>query len=263
MAIRGEKLNLDDINESFLSDDIAAWETRYVVHADKEDTGTRGQADSHLPASEAGSDVAMNAPDDDLSAAAVFNGGSGNDTYQGGNGTDHIFGNGGNDWLLGDDGNDFIYGGTGSDTLTGGFGNDHIEGGTGGDVLNGRDDADTLYGGDSNDRLNGGNDVDTLYGGAGGDIFEFTFPQTGDVSVGQADEIGDFQNADTITIHTLSGVTYTYAGSVNNPGENQYSIWWNSSEDAWMLTWNSSLDSGYHDVIVRGDNPLGDVVLVF
>jgi hypothetical protein len=162
--------------------------------------------------------------------------------------------------FLGDDGNDFIYGGTGNDTLTGGFGNDHIEGGTGGDVLNGRDDADTLYGGDSNDRLSGGNGVDTLYGGAGGDIFEFTSPQTGDYSVGQADEIGDFRNADTITIRTPSGAAYTYAGSVDNPGENQYGIWWNSSENAWMLTWNSSDDSGYHDVIVRGDNPIGDIV---
>jgi hypothetical protein len=66
MAIRSEKLNLDDINESILSNDIAAWENRYVVPADEEDTGTRGQADSQLLASEAGSDVAMNAPNDDL-----------------------------------------------------------------------------------------------------------------------------------------------------------------------------------------------------
>src|SRR5687767_14280628 len=101
MAIRSEKLDLDGINESVLSNDIAARENAYVVHANEEDTGTRGQTDSQLLASEAGSDVAMNAPDDDLSIAAVFNGGSGNDTYQGGNGTDHIFGNGGNDWLLG------------------------------------------------------------------------------------------------------------------------------------------------------------------
>jgi Ca2+-binding RTX toxin-like protein len=119
-----------------------------------------------------------------------FNGGNGNDTYDGGFGDDKINGGKGNDTLLGnygndkidgEDGNDTLDGGPGHDTITGGKGNDHIDGGTGNDLLKGEqgDDAidggvgdDHVIGGDGNDTLTGGVGADELEGGQGADVLE-------------------------------------------------------------------------------------------
>lgn len=53
-----------------------------------------------------------------------FQGGAGNDTVTGNNGSDNLNGGGGDDMITGDAGNDILNGGTGIDTLTGGSGND-------------------------------------------------------------------------------------------------------------------------------------------
>lgn len=121
---------------------------------------------------------------------AIFNGGPGNDLFNGvGNDDDIAFGdldndtlngNGGNDFLFGDSGNDilnggdgtdFLYGGEGLDTLSGGTGSDRLFGGSGNDNLFGNSGSDQLNGGLGNDFLNGGADADSMTGGAGNDIY--------------------------------------------------------------------------------------------
>jgi Ca2+-binding RTX toxin-like protein len=107
-----------------------------------------------------------------------FDGGNGNDTYDGGFGNDKIsggrgddvlFGNYGNDKIDGGDGNDLLDGGPGDDDITGGKGDDRIDGGTGNDVLKGEQGDDVIVGGIGNDRLIGGDGRDTLTGGVGDD----------------------------------------------------------------------------------------------
>ena len=79
----------------------------------------------------------------------MLDGGAGNDTLDGGNGSDVLDGNAGNDRLLG---------GNGTDTLNGGPGNDTLDGGNG---------PDTLNGGPGNDLLIGGNGPDLFVSNAG------------------------------------------------------------------------------------------------
>jgi Ca2+-binding RTX toxin-like protein len=106
---------------------------------------------------------------------------SGNDTRQGGIGSDNIYGyeqgsdpdlETGNDILYGGDGRDNLYGGGGNDTLYGGNLNDSLYGGKGDDHLYGDGDNDLLDGGEGNDTLwIGGNStgIDTFRGGDGTD----------------------------------------------------------------------------------------------
>jgi Ca2+-binding RTX toxin-like protein len=110
-----------------------------------------------------------------------FNGGNGNDTYDGGFGDDRINGGKGDDTLLGNygddkidggEGNDKLSGGPGDDEIAGGKGNDQIDGGTGDDLLKGEQGNDTIDGGVGNDHLLGGDGIDTLMGGVGNDHLE-------------------------------------------------------------------------------------------
>lgn len=106
---------------------------------------------------------------------------SGDDTRQGGIGSDNIYGyeqgsdpdlETGNDVLYGGDGRDNLYGGGGNDTLYGGNLNDSLYGGKGDDHLYGDGDNDLLDGGEGNDTMwIGGNStgIDTFRGGAGSD----------------------------------------------------------------------------------------------
>jgi hypothetical protein len=50
---------------------------------------------------------------------------------------------------------------------------------------------------------------------------------------------------------------YTYADNTSAPGDGQYSVWNNGN--AWVITWNAVDDAGWHDVVVKGSNPLGDI----
>jgi serralysin len=110
-----------------------------------------------------------------------FNGGNGNDSYDGGFGDDRInggkggdtlFGNYGDDKIDGGDGNDNLGGGPGHDEIAGGRGNDNIDGGTGDDLLRGEQGNDAIAGGVGNDHLIGGDGTDTLSGGVGNDNLE-------------------------------------------------------------------------------------------
>ncbi|MGR3823727.1 MAG: calcium-binding protein [Salipiger marinus] len=75
-----------------------------------------------------------------------------------------FYGLGGNDTLNGGDGSDKLYGGGDHDTLRGEEGSDRLEGGAGNDLL---------YGGEGDDLLAGGAGQDKLYGGEGADRFVF------------------------------------------------------------------------------------------
>jgi Ca2+-binding RTX toxin-like protein len=118
---------------------------------------------------------------------------SGDDYFEGGQGTDAIYAYDGNDTIYGGDGDDNntvisvasgyvpnnvtstlvlagLYGGDGIDFIDGGAGNDYLDGGNGVDTLLGGIGNDTLFGGAQNDRLDGGDGLDVFYGGTGGDV---------------------------------------------------------------------------------------------
>lgn len=84
---------------------------------------------------------------DDLSAdnfQFFIDGGSEDNTIQGGKHDDFLSGEEGDDTISGGAGDDYLFGGDGDDTLSGGAGDDYISGGSGDDTLTGGDDADTF-----------------------------------------------------------------------------------------------------------------------
>src|SRR4051794_16813398 len=173
---------------------------------------------------------------------------------QGTPGDDYSFGDAGNDVLLGWDGNDTLDGWTGNDTIYGENGNDYLYGENGNDLLYGGDGNDTLSGGGTYDDLYGGKGVDSLSGGDGADYFYFDTADTGDVYAGQADTITDFSDSDQIF---LKG-SYSYDSSgTSAPADGQYSIW--QKDGNFVVTYNSTTDAGYHDIVVKGGDPHGDI----
>jgi hypothetical protein len=115
-----------------------------------------------------------------------LHGNGGNDTIDGGNGDDYLYGGNGNDTLAGAAGVDYVYGDAGDDSLSGGAGNDRLYGGSGNDNIQGGDGNDRLYGDVGDDTLSGGAGDDVLYGGDGNDTLN------GDA--GDDDLIGDDGN---------------------------------------------------------------------
>ncbi len=102
---------------------------------------------------------------------AVIEGGGGNDTVLGsegsdsittGSGVDVIEGRTGNDSVSSGEGDDIVNGGAGNDSLSGEGGNDSLIGGLGDDVLLGSGGKDTLTGNEGDDTMNGGAAVDLL-----------------------------------------------------------------------------------------------------
>jgi Ca2+-binding RTX toxin-like protein len=142
------------------------------------------------------------------------------------------------------DANDTVKALKGNDTVFGWDGNDTLKGGKGNDVLYGEKGADKLY---------GDLDVDTLHGGAGGDKFYFNRADSGNVFDNKADTITDFSDSDQIYLKGF----YSFAGDISGPADGQYGIWKNGSD--WMVTWNSAADGVYHDVVVKGADPHGDI----
>jgi len=76
----------------------------------------------------------------------TWNGGSGNDTKNGGSARECLHGNGGNDTIDGGAGDDMIWGDDGTDTLTGNSGNDCIYGGSQNDYIDGNSGNDLADG---------------------------------------------------------------------------------------------------------------------
>ena len=134
----------------------------------------------------------------------TLNAGSGDDTLNGGNGSDTLNGGSGSDTLYGGAGSDELNGGSGNDTLYGGAGNDELEGGSGNDYLSGGSGRDELEGGSGNDILVGGTGADWLEGGSGSDVFRYQSEL--DSTVCDWDRILDFkQGRDLIDLAALLG----------------------------------------------------------
>ncbi|MCI0460468.1 MAG: hypothetical protein L0Z62_26235 [Gemmataceae bacterium] len=120
-----------------------------------------------------------------LPAAAVIEGGPGNDYLAGGPGNDilngdlgwdTILGHLGDDSLDGGPGDDQLFGEAGNDVLVGDGGNDVLVGGAGNDHIRGGEGRDQLFGEAGNDALFGGSGRDSLRGGAGSDMLDSGTP---------------------------------------------------------------------------------------
>ena len=149
----------------------------------------------------------------------------GNDTIRGYNGEDWLYGGGGNDWLYGENGRDFLYGERGVDRIFGGPGADYIW---------------------------GGRDKDHIWGGADADRYFFDWRDTGS-TVGTADIIYDFRNADTIY---LTG-EYTLDDSDRFPEDGEYTVY--GSGTTWTVKYNNpDAPDNYHYIRVFGHDPHGD-----
>ncbi|HSA89262.1 MAG TPA: VCBS domain-containing protein [Burkholderiales bacterium] len=152
-----------------------------------------------------GSDTLLGRAGDD-----TLNGGSGSDTLLGGNGADTLNGGAGSDTLLGGNGadtlnggsgDDYLLGGNGDDTLNGGAGDDILYGGNGGDTLNGGTGDDILYGGNGGDTLNGGSGDDWVYGQNGNDWLIYNMSQ----NLGSTDYYDGGQGYDTLVLKLTYG----------------------------------------------------------
>lgn len=150
----------------------------------------------------------------------IINGGAGDDTLTGGDGSDTvsyagaigpvhvILGDGcATEYddqmnVIGDDQLSYI------ENVVGGDGNDTIDGNSDPNVLDGGAGNDEIYGGDGEDTLIGGAGDDTLIGGAGDDTFIFN---AGDVVCGETltDLSGD------TTIQTKSGTVNLTSGLIS------------------------------------------------
>lgn len=153
----------------------------------------------------------------------------------------------------GDSGDNTYPGTAAPDTIYGAGGNDDLYGGGSYDLIVGGDGADDIFGGPGRD---------SLWGAAADDWFIFGTTESGDITVGQADYIWDFQEVDSIL---LQG-DYAFAGNIWNPADGQYGIWklaygqyGQYRNDAYVVTWNAPGDEGYHDVVVLGANPEGNI----
>lgn len=88
------------------------------------------------------------------------------------------------------------------------------------------------------------------------DAFVFNSDTTGDYygSKKLADQVYSFDESEDVIV-IPDGMTY--AGNSNSPGHNQYTVW-TLNETFDVVTWKD--EKGYHDILVHGDNPLGEVV---
>jgi Ca2+-binding RTX toxin-like protein len=87
-------------------------------------------------------------------------------------GIENLIGTGFGDTLLGDAGANRLWGAAGNDRLEGRGGADELDGGQGNDWLDAGAGADRLLGGDGHDSLYGGAGADSLWGGTGNDRLE-------------------------------------------------------------------------------------------
>ncbi|MCC0178897.1 VCBS repeat-containing protein [Waterburya agarophytonicola K14] len=200
----------------------------------------------------------------EVTVAAEFDGGSGNDsliggsgddTLLGGNGNDTLEGKAGNDSLIGGSGDDRLFGGTGNDELKGDRGNDNLVGDAGNDILEGDRGRDTLAGGAGNDNLSGGSDRDTLYGDVGNDILD---------GGSDADYLEGEEGNDSLrgefgedTLYGGEGEDTLEGGDSDDyldGGANNDTLLGESGEDTlYGRTGNDSLDGGFGEDVLYGE----------
>ncbi|MEH2216983.1 MAG: calcium-binding protein [Nostoc sp.] len=172
----------------------------------------------------------------------VINGQGGDDIIDGKSGNDILRGGAGNDTLIGGAGNDTLDSGEGNNTLNGGTGDDYLSitgysSSPGDNLLFGGEGNDTLsaYGAQGNNTLNGGNGNDTFYsntddiyygspypdnnilaGGSGKDKFvcEWSFRETGTITIADFDGIGKGSNPSADVIAELDTLQFTGSGQL-------------------------------------------------
>ncbi len=86
---------------------------------------------------------------------------------------------------------DIIYGKALGDTLSGGKGDDYIDGGNGDNILNGGDGNDTLIGGTGNDTIDAGLGNDSVDGGAGTDVLIVNYATIGSAGKGLISSVAE------------------------------------------------------------------------
>ncbi len=203
-------------------------------------------------------------------------GGPGNDVINGGNGTDRVLytdatssmsvtlmggratGSGRSDTLssiediTGAKFNDILWSSNTANDIWGWNGNDDIYGFGGNDALKGGVGNDRINGGGGNNLIMGGLGIDQLWGSFQSDKFVFDRNDKGNVFAGQADVINDFSDIDLLSIPL--GLSYV-AGDWT-PADGEYSVL--DYGDDHVVRWN--LDNAYHDVLVIGDDPAGNIL---
>jgi hypothetical protein len=97
-----------------------------------------------------------------------------------------------------------LEGGEGDDSLTGGEGSDDLHGDTGRDTMIGGGEGDSLYGGPDDDTMLGGDGFDSLYGGT---LLNQTGPSGRDHldGGGSADQLSDFDGSDVGSDELIGG----------------------------------------------------------
>lgn len=171
-------------------------------------------------------------------------GGAGDDSLQGTNGSDVIVDREGNNTANGGLGDDRITTGDGNDVATGGEGDDVIKTAGGQDSVSGGNGADTILTGDENDTVEGsvGDDVikagegeDTVDGGEGADTI-FGWRGDDDIKGGAGDDVlrGDF---DEDRLEGGSGTDRLIGG----PGRDVF-VFREGFEEDRVLDFNSALE---------------------
>jgi Ca2+-binding RTX toxin-like protein len=158
-------------------------------------------------------------------------------------------------WLQGVLGKDSFIGDTGSDTAFGQGGADYVDGWLGKDWVFGGTRNDDVYGGAGSDDVVGNQGVNDLYGGGGANTFWFDTRDTGDIDINLADTIHNFTEKDIIN---LQGNYSPARTSTDEPREGKYSVWQDGSD--YVVTYNSPQTNVWHDIIVQGADPTGNIV---
>ena len=204
---------------------------------------------------EAFPEVTIAAEFDGGSGNDVLVGGSGEDTLLGGSGNDRAEGKAGNDSLEGESGDDTLFGGAGNDELKGDRGNDNLVGEAGNDILEGDRGRDTLAGGAGDDNLSGGSDRDTLYGDVGDD----TLDGGSDEDYLEGEEGNDSLRGEFAedSLYGGEGNDILEGGDSDDyldGGENDDTLLGDSGEDTlYGRTGNDSLDGGFGEDVLYGE----------
>ena len=212
-------LNLDS-GELFISGDSGNDVGSLVASGDQVEASIAGTENKTFAASDVakvsfigndGNDTFTNFTD----IPSSFFGGNGNDTLTGGSNDDSFNGGSGSDKIFGGAGNDQLIGSSGDDELRGGEGNDRIFGSSGLNTIYGDAGDDVLFGGAEADRIFGGDGIDQIYGLDGDDFLDAgDGGVAGSRGIDQADLILGLGGNDTITGGT--GLNVLWGGDGND-----------------------------------------------
>ena len=220
-----------------------------------------------------------------FSGFEIYEGSNFSDRIFGGSDNDTIYGLDGADFIATGDGENYVDGGDGVDTVTyfyaadgvtvdlavageqyigggssvwfdtlvsvenlvGSRYGDELSGDGGGNRLSGEAGGDVIDGRGGDDVIDGGQGADELHGGEGADRFVFEERDSGDVYLGAADVIRDFDGAEGDRIELADGLGhFVWDYSLYEDGR------W---VDAHVISWR--LSDGWQDIVVVGSEDPG------